>query len=165
MNSIAGASLLLLVATFGVNAAGARRRDANVTATFTNPILDGDAADPAMIKIGGYYYLTYSGAGWNHITIRLSPIMTDFRNSPSKRIFTAPPEYVEVWAPEFHIIDGELFIYFTMAGAVAIDHRMYVMKAEDPNNPMGNWVGPTLYVFLFRYAIDLACFTNNINNC
>jgi len=37
-----------------------------------------------------------------------------------------------------HLVDGELYIYFTMSGN-GKDHRMYVIKADDPNDPMGNW--------------------------
>lgn len=41
-----------------------------------------------------------------------------------------------------HIVDGQLYIYFTMR-TVEKDHRMYVIKADDPNDPMGNWSDAT----------------------
>ena len=155
MNYVVIASLALVVATFAVTTSDARvAPDSSVSETFTNPILDGDAADPAMIRIGEKYYLTFTGSGWNHITIYESPVMTEFRNRTSKRLFTAPPGFVDVWAPEFHLIDGELFIYFTMAGA-AYDHHLYVMQAEDPNNPMGNWSEPFQYVRIFTLIKSL----------
>ena len=162
MNLLAVASLLLVLANFVDFSCARRPRNSNVTATFTNPIFDGDSADPAMIKIGDYYYLGFTAPDWNEIVIYQSPVMTDFRNRPSKKVYSADPsEFVHVWAPEFHIIDGDLFIYFTQAGAAAVDHHLYVLKAEDPNNPMGNWTGPFLYVFIRHYSSHLPT-TNNI---
>ena len=110
-----------------------------MTAVFTNPIIDGDSADPAIIRIGDYSYLTFTL--WDRVAIFQSPVMTDFRNRPSKEIFRAPAGYGDVWAPEFHVLDGELYIYFCMAGE-GKDNRLYVLKADDISNPMGSWSAP-----------------------
>ena len=49
--------------------------------TFTNPILDRNSADPAVLKVGDYYYLTLSDEGEKVLSIYKSPILTDFRNA------------------------------------------------------------------------------------
>ena len=49
--------------------------------TLTNPILDRNSADPAVLKVGDYYYLTLSDEGERVLSIYKSPILTDFRNA------------------------------------------------------------------------------------
>ena len=49
--------------------------------TFTNPILDRNSADPAVLKVGNYYYLTLSDEGETVLSIYKSPVLTDFRNA------------------------------------------------------------------------------------
>ena len=115
------------------------QKDSNVTAVFTNPIIDGDSADPAILRLGEYYYLIFTQ--WDRVGFYQSPVMTDFRNRPYKEVFRAPAGYSDVWAPEFHVMDGELYIYFCMAGE-GKDNRLYVLKADNINDPMGNWSGP-----------------------
>lgn len=44
------------------------------------------------------------------------------------------------YIPEIHSIKGELYVYFTMDdGQADENHRMYVIQALDPHNPMGDW--------------------------
>lgn len=107
--------------------------------TFTNPILDRNSADPAVIRLEGFYYLTLSENSATELTIYKSPILTSFRNAEEKVIYRAPDGYDELWASEPHIVDGELYIYFTMRVNAVNDHRMFVIKAENASNPMGNW--------------------------
>jgi GH43 family beta-xylosidase len=52
--------------------------------------------------------------------------------------YYAPVGYQDLWASEMHLVNGELYIYFTMAG-MGKDHRMYVIKADDPTDPMAGW--------------------------
>lgn len=58
--------------------------------------------------------------------------------------------------PEIHPIQGGLYVYFTMDDGVRDDHhRMYVIQALDPNQPMGNWSGEIrLLPEEERYGID-----------
>ncbi|ODM95234.1 Extracellular exo-alpha-(1-_5)-L-arabinofuranosidase [Orchesella cincta] len=104
---------------------------------YTNPILDHAAADPCVIKHNGFYYMVYTQG--DRIDILKSPILSSFRNAERKEAYRAPANRCALWAPEIHVIQGELFIYFTMDDCVAdANHRMYVIKA-DSNDPMGNW--------------------------
>ncbi|CAL8097553.1 unnamed protein product [Orchesella dallaii] len=109
--------------------------------TFTNPIIDTLSADPCVLRVGDNYYLTISEKGETELTIYKSPILTSFRNAESKVAFVIPPESRDMWASEMHEVDGELYIYFTMS-TNGDNHRMYVLKAENASNPMGNWSLP-----------------------
>lgn len=66
--------------------------------------------------------------------------MTSFRNAETKVAIKTPPGFRDLWASEMHQVDGELYIYFTMANETH-GHRMYVIKADNASDPMGNW-GP-----------------------
>jgi len=105
---------------------------------FTNPILDRNSADPCILHLEDSYYLTLSENIETELTIFKSPILTSFRNAESKIAFRTPPGYSDLWASEIHLVDGELYIYFAMRN-VDSRHRMYVIKAENASNPMGNW--------------------------
>jgi len=105
---------------------------------FTNPILDGNSADPAVIFINGFYYLTLSTDAEHSITIYKSARLTNFRDAETKVIYRAPQEYYDVWASELHLVDGELYLYFTQRTANEI-HKMFAIKADDPNDPLRGW--------------------------
>lgn len=111
--------------------------------TFKNPIFDGNSADPAVICIGNFYYLTLSENRETELTIFKSPNLTNFRNVEKKIAYKVPTNFTDLWASEMHLVNGELYIYFTMS-ETGIGHRMYAIQAEDPNNPMGNWGQPIL---------------------
>lgn len=108
---------------------------------FSNPILDADSADPNIIKVGDFYYLTFSKKDYRQLNLLKSDILTNFRDAEAKVAYTLPDGFNNLWAPEFHMIDGQLYIYFAMA-IDGQDHRSYVIQAEDPTNPMGNWGTP-----------------------
>lgn len=123
---------LVLVAIFCVT---------NGQLMFRNPILDRNSADPAIIRIGNFYYLTLSENVETELTIYKSPILTDFRNAPSVVAYRTPPGYSDLWASEMHLVDGQLYLHFTMR-TTNVEWRMYVMKARDPNDPMAGWEEP-----------------------
>lgn len=105
---------------------------------FTNPIFDRNSADPCVLRLGDSYYLTLSENRESELTIFKSPILTSFRNAEKKIAYRTPEGYYDLWASEMHLVDGGLYIYFTMRNETS-DHRMYVIKAEDASDPMGNW--------------------------
>ncbi|CAL8125710.1 unnamed protein product [Orchesella dallaii] len=107
--------------------------------TFTNPIIDGNSADPFVGRFGDFYYMLLSTDYEHELTIYKSSEMTNFRNVESKVIFRAPENYQNVWASEMHrMMDGNLYIYFAM-GEVGDFNRMWAIRCDDPNDPMGNW--------------------------
>ncbi|KAJ6620840.1 Alpha-L-arabinofuranosidase B [Pseudolycoriella hygida] len=110
--------------------------------TYINPVLDGLSADPSAILIGGWYYFVVSTNTERELTILKSRWLTDFREAERSVAYSAPPEHSNVWAAEMHMIRGELYMYFTQ-DKTGESHRNYVIKANDPNNPMNGWSAPT----------------------
>ncbi|GAU94776.1 hypothetical protein RvY_06493-3 [Ramazzottius varieornatus] len=53
-----------------------------------------------------------------------------------------------VWAPELHRINGQFYAYVVSLADNGnnINHRMYVLRADDSNNPMG------AYTFIGKIA-------------
>lgn len=56
-------------------------------------------------------------------------------------VYHVPQGMNNLWAPELHAIHGNLYIYFAMDEGHNDYHRMYVIKAYDSSDPMGEW-GP-----------------------
>jgi GH43 family beta-xylosidase len=110
--------------------------------TYEGTVLDTLSADPASILINGFYYLTLSTDTERQITVHKSSKLTDFRDAEKSVIYQTSAEYENAWASELHMVDGGLYLYFTQ-NRVGEEHRMYVMKAVDPTNPMGAWGLPT----------------------
>jgi GH43 family beta-xylosidase len=132
-------SLLILLAC-GVIASAAPNTYSNssVKATFANPVIEIVSADPSIFRHNGWYYLTL--AGNDQITIYRSLDLTNFRGVPSRIVYIAPPGRGRLWAPELHFVRGNLYIYFTMDDTRDDQmHRMYVIRAQDPNDPLGAW--------------------------
>ena len=80
--------------------------------TFTNPILP-SGADPYSTYYKGYYY--YTNTLQNRLELWKTKDLADLKNAESKVIWTAPKgtDYsADIWAPEFHIINGKWYCYF-----------------------------------------------------
>jgi GH43 family beta-xylosidase len=63
--------------------------------------------------------------------------LADLKNAEKKTIWIAPKntDYsAEIWAPEFHFIDGKWYVYFAADNGSNETHRMYVLEnnSEDP---------------------------------
>ena len=107
--------------------------------TFTNPILP-SGADPYSTYYKGYYYYTHTLQ--NKLVLWKTKSLADLKNAESKTIWTAPKntDYsADIWAPEFHIINGKWYVYFAADNGNNATHRMYVLenKSEDPFK--GTW--------------------------
>lgn len=111
--------------------------------TFSNPIIDANSADPAVLKVGDFYYMTISDNQETELTVYRSPILTNFRSAPRIIAHKCAPGFSDLWAPEMHSVDGDVWIYFTMRGQITDGgHRMYVIEANNPNNPLEGWSDP-----------------------
>jgi len=91
------------------------------------------------------------------IDILKSPVLSNWRGAERRTIYTAPPNRANLWAPEIHLIRGGLYIYFTMDDGVADEnHRMYVIQALDPSDPLGAWTFNAIRLLPEEeiYAID-----------
>lgn len=123
--------------------------------TYENPILDHAAADPCIIKHNGGYFMVYTQG--DRIDLLSSPILSNWRQAERREIYHVPQGGSALWAPELHLIRGELYCYFTMqVGPNDADHRMFVIKANNVNDPMGGGWSPEATRLLAEdiYAID-----------
>ncbi|CAG7832571.1 unnamed protein product, partial [Allacma fusca] len=88
--------------------------------------------------MGDFYYLAISTNLEHDLTLLKSPYLTNFRNAERRVVYTTGSDFENLWASEIHLIQGQLYIYFTM-NRRGDTHRMYVIRADDPNNPLGGW--------------------------
>ncbi len=112
----------------------------STNATYNNPISDVNWPDPYAYYHAAdeYYYMPRSED--NGVTLYRTKTLENWRTNDSTRIFTAGPGLGEVWAPEIHYIEDNFYIYVAMeTDGLNENHRMYVMQAEDSNDPMGAW--------------------------
>src|SRR5690606_14566568 len=96
--------------------------------TFTNPLLP-SGADPYSTYHNGYYYYTHTTG--DKLMLWKTENLADLKNAESKLIWTPPagtPYSKEIWAPEFHIINGKWYVYFAADDGDNNNHRMYVLE-------------------------------------
>ncbi len=123
-------------------------KTATETASFVNPI--SEYPDPYVMEKDGYYYYCFSGSGINvamHGNIPFGTLSTQYR-----KVFTADMTDIEgakknYWAPEIHYFDEATvgkenagwYIYFAADDGDGANHRMYALRASDPENPMSDY--------------------------
>lgn len=116
-------------------------------------------ADPYAVEKDGHYYFAYSaGTTINgetvsaiHIAESAEVLFSDM-NYCSSVVFNASETDLagakkEYWAPELHYFSAEevgaadagWYIYFTADDGANANHRMHVLRADDPENPMGSF--------------------------
>ena len=102
--------------------------------TFKNPLLP-SGADPFSTYHKGYYYYTHTVQ--NKLVLWKTKNLENLATAEKKVIWT-PPENTkyskEIWAPEFHFINGKWYCYFAADDGNNNNHRMYVLEntSEDP---------------------------------
>lgn len=104
-------------------------------------LFSGDAPDPRILKLNSTYFLTLSTNSQKAIKIISSQKLSNFRNSPSKVILDDSC-LSEIWSPELRQINGQLYMYFSALPCTQSPHTLYVMQANDPNDPFGSWSEP-----------------------
>ncbi|GAV06394.1 hypothetical protein RvY_16399 [Ramazzottius varieornatus] len=139
-------SVVFLALLVGVRCSDGRvQASGRAPTTFRNPISDEKMADPWVLFWNGSYHLISSAENEQGIpTLRVykSNNLGDFRNAEKKVIYTAPQGTMwskELWAPELHYIHGEFYVYYAADDGNNINHKMYVLKGDDPNNPMSSY--------------------------
>ncbi|MEU6415163.1 family 43 glycosylhydrolase [Microbispora sp. NPDC046933] len=112
--------------------------------TFTNPLKQ-HGPDPWLTYHNGYYYLATTT--WNStITMRRSRTLAGLKNAPDTTVFNLsglPNGCCNMWAPEFHLLDGpngrRWYMYY-VAGQNVGDYnptqRLHVLES-DGTDPMG----------------------------
>ncbi|OAS89214.1 family 43 glycosylhydrolase [Metabacillus litoralis] len=105
-------------------------------------------ADPNVIKYNDKYYLiATSESGFNYLDVREADTILDLKDAPVNRIFNRNPSGElsgSLWAPEFHIIDGDLYVFFAGGSPHWYTVQSYVMKLKDGGNPISpsDWETP-----------------------
>ncbi|QOC92101.1 family 43 glycosylhydrolase [Micromonospora craniellae] len=108
--------------------------------TFTNPIKR-NGPDPWLQYHNGYYYLATTT--WNStITMRRSATLAGLATATDQVIFNLagrPNGCCNMWAPEFHLINGRWYFYYTAGQNVADfnpTQRLHVLESAG-TDPMG----------------------------
>lgn len=128
--------------------------------TFTNPLLP-SGADPYSTFHQGYYYYTHTLQ--NRLVLYKTKNLASIAEAESKTIWT-PPEGTmyseEIWAPEFHFIDGKWYVYFAADDGDNKNHRMYVLENDHQDPFAGKWeFKGKVAAWPDRWAIDGNVFT------
>ncbi|MGO4592693.1 family 43 glycosylhydrolase [Leifsonia sp. 2TAF2] len=109
--------------------------------TFLNPVLPGDRPDPAVLRVGEDYYLTYSSFDASPgLTIWRSPDLVNWTfvtcalDKPATTVF----------APDFIEHDGRFYLYIPFIPSAWSDRiqqpEIWVTHADSPEGP---WSEPT----------------------
>jgi len=111
-------------------------------ATFHNPLLETDGADPWMVYHDGNYYLT--ATQWSSIRMWKSPTIAGLATVEPVTIWsdTTPTRCCNVWAPEFFRLEGpngpRWYVYYSAGTDGTLDNqRMHVLESsgDDPLGP------------------------------
>lgn len=124
-------SALLLLLTLQVPSAQAAPPN-----TVRNPLRDG-TADPFMFRHDGAYYLTYTAV--DRIILVRSTSVAGLATAPAVTVWQdgTAGRCCDIWAPEFHFLNGRWYVYYTAAAAGDIaSHRMFVLESSG-TDPMG----------------------------
>ncbi len=121
---------------------GVQSRAAQSTATFTNPIVQQDSADPWVIRHDGYYYYTGTIEPDGGLWIWKSKTLTGLDQGEKVKVWTAPTTGLRsrmIWAPELHYLPGpngkRWYLYYTASDETDANHRHYVLEATQPLGP------------------------------
>ena len=82
--------------------------------TVTNPVINADAPDPTVIRVGETYYAAATSGNNKQAYRRYKS--TDMNTwQPMGYVFDQWPEWTKgaFWAPEFFVIDGKVMCYYT----------------------------------------------------
>ncbi|RUT72512.1 glycosyl hydrolase family 43 [Flavobacterium cupreum] len=107
---------------------------------FSNPILD-YGPDPYSTYYNGFYYYTHTMQ--DRLVLLKTKNLADLKNAEKKTIWIAPKntDYAaEIWAPEFHYLNGKWYVYFAADNGSNDTHRMYVLENNSKNPMEGEWV-------------------------
>jgi len=110
-------------------------------------------ADPCCIyKNGKYYFIATNDADGNHtLYIRCSDTLEDIKNAPEKLLLDSTM-YKDIgallWAPEFHEIEGKLYIFLAATEKEFFREASRVMTLKDGGNIMKkeDWSAPRLVI-------------------
>lgn len=117
----------------------------SLAASYTNPVIDPDCADPTVLMHDGVYYLSMTEPPTDGYNIYTSKDLVHW--AKAGRAFQTDRE--RVWAPDlyFHPEDGRFYLYYTT------DYVVGVAMAEKPEGPyeiVADLLRPAIDGHLFR---------------
>jgi GH43 family beta-xylosidase len=133
--------------------------------SFRNPINSGP--DPWMLWHEGNYYLTTTQG--DCIRMWKSPSVGGLKSAKPVVVWRDddPARSRGIWAPEFHLIGGSWYLYYTAMNRDGKDasHRMHVLKSKG-GNPLGpyEYKGRLFDPANDNYAIDGSVFHKPSDN-
>lgn len=113
---------------------------AKTDSTFTNPLLS-SGPDPWVVQKDSFYYYTHTLG--NRIGLAKTKAISQLKNTSLSTIWAPPPGTAysnNIWAPEFHYINGKWYCYFAADDSRDINHRMYVLENSAADPLTGQWV-------------------------
>jgi GH43 family beta-xylosidase len=136
-------TLLLALLALAPVASGA------AAATYRNPLLEADLADPAVLRHEGVYYLYATGEvnGDNGIRVHTSTNLVDWQRGP----VVFEPGQPHVWAPDVwrDPASGRFYLYYTVNETVGV---------ADADGPLGPFTARRKF---FDRAIDAHLFRDD----
>ena len=126
---------------------------------FTNPVIPGDFPDPTIIRVGEKYYASGTSSDWSpQYPIFESVDLINWKQISSA--FKVKPEWTKssFWAPEFYVLNGKIFLYYTARRAS--DNISFIGVASTDDIKKGFTDHGCLVPF-GREAIDAFVFEDN----
>lgn len=119
------------------------------TVTFQNPICRG--ADPWMFPFAGKFYLCCTAG--HRITLWRAADPSRIHDEESIVAFEPEAGHEwsqDLWSPEIHYFSPEDFgeahagwyLFIACDDGQNVNHRMYVLKSEDPHSPFAHYANP-----------------------
>jgi len=143
--------LILLTSSYAKSSVPFLQVDNNQT--FFNPVIDQLWADPFVYQHSdGFYYMSRAEMANTEIAVYKSQYLSNWRNAEYKTVYRAPQGLLNLWAPELHWVDGNFYIHFALDDGDNANHRMYVIQALDPENPLGNYTTEKRYSVFLAYT-------------
>lgn len=109
-------------------------------ATFTNPFISREAADPWIVRHDGMYYFTATTG--KDIFVQKSSGITGLQFAKRVTVWKPPANGLQskdIWAPELHFINGKWYIYYAADDGSNENHRMYVLESKT-SDPQGAYI-------------------------
>lgn len=104
----------IIVFLFSTIVLFAKKNERNASATFTNPVIHGDIADPSIIRIEDNYYASGTSSEWApYYPLFSSKDLINWKQVG--HVFTQKPEWTSnsFWAPELYYHNNKIFCYYT----------------------------------------------------
>jgi len=102
---------------------------------FDNPVIAGDFADAAMIRLGDTYYATGTSSEWApHYPIYQSKDLVNWVHVG--HVFDKNPEWTigSFWAPEFYYLNNKVYVYYTARNQQGVSY-IGVATSDKPEGP------------------------------